>query len=457
MHPMLAFRHHSVNAGTSMPTALAGIYRRRSELPTWIIPLAYSVTAIVAGWAVPRIETTLFPNLAAPMTVDVAIAIYSVVATGMIALTGIVFSLIFLTIQFSATAYSPRLALRMSRDPLLFHALGVFTATFLYAVAALPWVNRWNDAKVPFISVWFTVGLLLASVVMLVSLVQRVNRLQVNNVLSFTGDLGRAVIDAVYPPLHTLEPRCAPKSPQLPVTQLVRYSGPPRQVQALKIESLLALAERSNALIEVVAGVGDTLVESTLMVCVRGAGEAICERELIRAFKIGKERSFEQDPKYSLQLLVDIAARALSPAVNDATTAVQALDQVEDLLQRLGRRRLDIGEIRDHAGQLRVVVPLPTWDDFLELALNEIRSFGKDSMQVMRRTNALLADLISTLPEERHAALHKQSKRISAMIATSFPDIHDRREASAEDREGLGAPRKRAVDTPSEFEPAARS
>ena len=95
---------------------------------------------------------------------------------------------------------------------------------------------------------------------------------------------------------------------------------------------------------------------------------------------MGEERTFEQDPKYAIRLLVDIAIKALSPAINDPTTAVQALDQIEDLLLRLGRRRLEIGEFRDRDGQLRLVVPSPTWEDFLRLAFDEIRYCGARSV-----------------------------------------------------------------------------
>src|SRR4029079_9204355 len=115
----------------------------------------------------------------------------------------------------------------------------------------------------------------------------------------------------------------------------------------------------------------------------------------------GNERTFEQDPKYALRLLVDIAIKALSPAINDPTTAVQALDQSEDLLLRIGQRDLQIGKYRDTDGTLRLVIPFPTWEDLLLLALDEIRFCGATSVQVMRRMNALVADLIGALPKDR--------------------------------------------------------
>ena len=188
--------------------------------------------------------------------------------------------------------------------------------------------------------------------------------------------------------------------------------------------------------------VGDTVTELQTLLRVWGARTVIDERTMKRQIEMGEERTFEQDPKYVIRLLVDIAIRALSPAVNDPTTAVQALDQIEDLLMRLGLRRLDVGAFCGGDGQLRLVVPFPTWDDFLLLAFDEIRYYGATSVQVMRRMAALVSDLISVLPPERHAALRHLQVRLEATIARSFLDAEEKVQAAVEDRQGLGVPRR---------------
>ena len=413
------------------------------EVPSWCIPFAYAFAAILLGLTLPRIEARFFPHWNAGLSPQVAMVLYSAVAQGMITLTGIVFSLAFVMVQFSATAYSPRLVLWMSRDPFVSHALGVFTATFLYALAALAWIDRQTTGTVPFVSGWLVIGLLIASVGVFVGLVQSLSRLQINRVLAFTGDFARQIIDVMYAPM----PRSKVVSGgadlrSRPITQSVTYQGPPRTIQSLDLRALLALAEHADAAIEMTSGVGDTLVQGTPMLRVYGANEAIDVRLLKKAVRTGAQRTFEQDPKYSIHLLADIAIRALSPAVNDPTTAVQALDQIEDLLLRLGCRNLEIGEIRDATGALRLAIPVPTWDDFLDLAFSQIRSYGATSMQVMRRMAALLSDLIKALPEERQPGLRRQQKRLDAQISRFFPDIEDKNEASEEDREGFGATRR---------------
>ena len=161
-----------------------------------------------------------------------------------------------------------------------------------------------------------------------------------------------------------------------------------------------------------------------------------------RAIDLGDDRTFEQDPKYALRLLVDIAIKALSPAINDPTTAVQALDQIEDLLLRLGRRRLEIGAFCDPNGKLRVLIAFPSWEDFLRVAFDEIRFYGASSVQVMRRMKALMSEMVSVLPEERHDALRQWQRRLQSTIERSFGDAQDKLDASAEDRQGLGISRQ---------------
>jgi uncharacterized membrane protein len=418
--------------------------RRRARGPAWSIPAWYAALAVLAALYLPRLEARL--GLETSMGIDPAsiLAMFSAISSGMIALTGIVFSLAFVMVQFSATAYSPRLVLWIARDPLLWHAVGIFSATFLYSLGVTAWVQHTRaGGAVPFFSAWLVIGMLLLSVGVFIALIEKLSLLQVHRMLGFTAEHGRQVIEDTYPPLE--RPTAKPEPEllrRLAVTQTLEHQGPPRCLQALDIAMLLEHARACGGIVEVQASVGDTLVLGTTMLRVHG-GTPIDEAKLRRAFMLGPERTFDQDPKYAIRLIVDIAIRALSPAVNDPTTAVQALDHLEDLLLRLGRRRLEIGALRDRDGALRLVVPYPAWEDFLALAFDEIRQCGATSVQVMRRMKAFAADLIAALPAERHEALRRQQQRIDAAIAKSFVDAEDKAEASVEDRQGLGVPRRK--------------
>ena len=419
--------------------------RRRKRTPIWVIPAWYAALALLTALYLPRLEIAFGLRLDTGIDPASMLAMFSSIASGMIALTGIVFSLAFVMVQFSATAYSPRLVLWIAREPLLWHSVGIFSATFLYALGAISWVQRVPaGGGVPFFSAWLVIVLLVASVGVFIALIQRMSLLQLYRMLSFTADHGRRVIEDTYPSLDT-PPSLASQDAfgGLAVTRTLRHAGRPVSLQALDLPALLELATAAGAVLEVCASVGDTLVEGTPMLRVHG-GRPLDEKDLRAAFLVGVDRTFEQDPKYAIRLLVDIAIKALSPAVNDPTTAVQALDQIEDLLLRLGRRRLEIGAVRDASGSLRLSIPAPSWGDFLALSFDEIRHYGADSVQVMRRMKALAADLIATLPPERHAALRHHQRRLDAQIAKTFEVAEEKQEASVEDRQGLGVPRKAA-------------
>lgn len=419
--------------------------RHRKRTPIWVIPAWYAALALLAALYLPRLEIAFGLRLDTGIDPASMLAMFSSIASGMIALTGIVFSLAFVMVQFSATAYSPRLVLWIAREPLLWHSVGIFSATFLYALGAISWVQRVPaGGGVPFFSAWLVIVLLVASVGVFIALIQRMSLLQLYRMLTFTADHGRRVIEDSYPPIDT-PPSLPPPDAfgGLALTHTVRHAGRPVSLQALDVPALLELATAAGAVLEVCASVGDTLVEGTPMLRVHG-GRPLDEENLRAAFLVGVDRTFEQDPKYAIRLVVDIAIKALSPAVNDPTTAVQALDQIEDLLLRLGRRRLEIGAVRDASGSLRLSIPAPSWEDFLALSFDEIRHYGADSVQVMRRMKALAADLIAALPVERHAALRRHQQRLDSQIAKTFEAAEEKQEASVEDRQGLGVPRKAA-------------
>ncbi len=366
----------------------------------WIIPAVYAAAALAAGLTLPRFESRLFPGLVANFSVSAATAIYSSIASGMIALTGIVFSLTFVMVQFSATAYSPRLVLWIARDRAMMHALGVFTATFLYAIAALAGVDRGGSGTVPFVSAWVSVALLIASTAMFIVADSPHRPAPDQPDARVHGGPGRKVIATIYP--HLSQRRYARRR-----ARRAFAAGQPdrRSPRGPAGDPGDRRRRRSCGWPARPAGSSSWRRRSATpwwSRCPCSASAAPARRSTsgssCDAIDLGAERTFEQDPKYAIRLLVDIAIKALSPAINDPTTAVQALDQIEDLLLRLGNRQLEIGDYRDEDGTVRLVVPFPSWDDLLRLAFDEISFFGATSVQVMRRMNALVADLSAAVP-----------------------------------------------------------
>jgi uncharacterized membrane protein len=420
-------------------------------MPTWLIPAAYSGTALAAAFIIPRLEHAYFRSYLNDISVAEALAMLSSITSGMMALTAIVFSVAYITVQFSAIAYSPRLALWFSNDPRIFHAMGTFMATFLFALGVIAWVDRGADGGVPLVSTLIVLLLLVASMFHFVRLVRGFSDLQVTNTLQLIGDKGRTVIREMFPrvddraSLGREDPRNAAEYAGLGApARTLRYKGAPKSIGKLDMAALVEQARRAGSVIELACGAGDTLLDDALVLNIYGAAAPISEAELLRAIHLTPQRTFEQDPKYPIRLLVDIAIKALSPAINDPTTAVQAIDQIEDLLRHLGRRELDTGFVRDMEGALRLVVPMPTWEDYLRLSFDEIRQFGGRSVQVIRRLRSALAGVAEAVASEtRTASVERYLKQLDLVVDRSPLDAEDRLVASQEDRQGLGLSRKR--------------
>ncbi len=415
----------------------------------WFIPMFYVSGAVLGGLAVPRIEQAYLAGYTLALSVASAQALLSAASSGMMALTGIVFAMAFVMVQFSAIAYSPRLVLWFARDRMLFHALGAFTATFIYALFTLAWVDRGGSAKVPLISMLLVGIMIIVSMLLFARLMQRLGDLQIGNVLHLVGDQGRAVIREMFRGLDDASAAAHPAEGLAStarlgrVTQTVKYFGKPRTVAKLEVDSLVGLAREARGTIAMACAVGDTLVEGAALLHVHNSGTPLPEDALRRAVHLERERTFEQDPKYPIRLLVDIAIKALSPAINDPTTAVQTIDQLEDLLRRLGAAELNAGYAVDESGAVRLVFPTPTWEDYLTLAFDEIRHFGSSSVQVMRRMKAALVGLAEALPsQERVEAVRRYLEHLDRVIGASPFDVEDKRMARQEDRQGIGLSRQ---------------
>jgi uncharacterized membrane protein len=413
----------------------------------WLIPTGYVLTSILAAFTLPRIEHAYFGSYSLGLSISSVQAYLSAAASGMMALTAIIFSVAFIMVQFGAIAYSPRLVLLFVRNPTLFHTLGIFVATFVYSLATLAWTDRGGSGSVPVFSSALVVIMVVVSMILFSLLVQRLNDLQISNVLHLIGDKGRHVIREMYPlqqnkkvDLQKLKRDIGGQRFGV-VTQALTYSGKPRTIASYDIRSLVREAQKADAVIVMESAVGDTLVENALILRVHG-GRAIPEDRLFRGLHLKKERTFDQDPKFALRLLVDIAIKALSPAINDPTTAVQTIDQIEDLLHHLGQRDLDAGHVSGSMGHLRLVFPVPTWDDYLALSFDEIRQYGATSVQVMRRLRSALIAVAESLKDPAQVdATRQYLKHLDAAIDRSSFDPEDRVAARQEDRQGLGLSR----------------
>src|SRR6516164_2144620 len=160
----------------------------------WLVPMIYVGASVVCGLTLPRIEHGYLASYTFNLSTASAQACLSAAGSGMMALTGIVFAMAFVMVQFNAIAYSPRLVLWFARDQALFHSLGAFSATFMYALFSLAWIDRGQSGAVPLFSTLLVAVMLIVSMLLFARLVQRLSDLQITSVLQLIGDKGREVI-----------------------------------------------------------------------------------------------------------------------------------------------------------------------------------------------------------------------------------------------------------------------
>jgi uncharacterized membrane protein len=263
------------------------------------------------------------------------------------------------------------------------------------------------------------------------------------SLLTAVGIVGQEVIGQVYPQRVEGKEEIQTNVALRPGSTASRTvtSEATGAVLAFDEAGLVALARGADCLIELVPQVGDFVTRGDPLFRIHGGGAGITDRQLQQSVAVGPERTLEQDPEFAFRIVVDIASKALSPAINDPTTGVLALDQLHRLLGAVARRRLDTGRVHDASGALRLAFRTPDWDDFVSLSVTEIRQFGRGSIQIVRRMRAMLEHLIAVVPVQRVALLRAELDLLSRGVDQDFRDPEDRVRAASGDSLGVGGAR----------------
>jgi uncharacterized membrane protein len=402
----------------------------------------YLAGACVLGALIPEIDRRRNSGVLRDSGTDTARDILTSTGTGMIAFTGFVVAGLLVVVQFAAGQYSPRLVAWFRRDRLMKHAVGVFLASFVYAIVALRGLEGPRAGFSPDLTVAVAIVLLIGSSVLFLALLQRVtDRLRPRKLLGAVIGEGIRAARETYPmALHDAVD--ADRSWERDDAEIVPLLGPPGVVASFRREALVELATRAGATIELVPAVGEFVGPHEPLVRVHGT-RSLDPHALRAAILIADERTIEQDPAFAIRIVVDTAIRALSPAVNDPTTAVHGIDVLQVLVRELAGRDLEASAARDAEGAVRLVWPTPSWTDVLELAFEEIRQYGATSVQVCRRLRAVLEDLRASTPPQRHAAIDAQLARLDATVRATYAEGSPERESAAvADRIGVGLARR---------------
>jgi uncharacterized membrane protein len=152
----------------------------------------------------------------------------------------------------------------------------------------------------------------------------------------------------------------------------------------------------------------------------------------------GRERTIEQDSTFAFRIIVDIAIKALSPAINDPTTAVIAIDELQSLLRVVAGRQLQAHNIFDDDGRLAVIFRTPNWEDFVDLTFSEIRQYGAGNFQIARRLRAMLENAMQSIPAHRIPALREELELLDRAVERSYAFPEDLARARVPDSQGLG-------------------
>jgi uncharacterized membrane protein len=424
------------------------IYRATSYMRSalWMVPLVAIVLVLALAPAIRAVDRLHDWRLLG-LDVEGARALFQTVITLTLTFMVFTFGSLLVAIQVASGQMTPRIiATTLLRDNVVRYTVGLFVFTLLLSVMAL---DRLQDHVLQ-IGVLLIALLGVACMTAFLFLIDYAARLlRPVEVLTRVGNMGLEVIDAVYPMVlgEGADETSVTPARGAPARVLMHY-GPSLVLMAVDVATLLYEAQRCDGVIEIVPEVGEFHAYGEPLYLLYGGAAAVQDRKLEAAVAFGAERTLEQDPMFAFRILVDIALKALSPAINDPTTAVLALDQVHRLLRVVGRRRLRGEAIRGPDGAVRVVLRTPNWEDFVHVSCREIRACGANTIQIPRRMAAMLDDLARLLPAHRRPALELERSLLDRSLPALYPLPEDLALARVPDIGGLGgAARARAQNT----------
>jgi uncharacterized membrane protein len=396
-----------------------GVLWDRLRGALWVLPVVSITGFLAAGAILSRIviaDDSPWRWLAFQGTAEDARGVLIVVSATMITVTGLVFALTIVALQIAAGQYSPRLLRNFMRDLGTQLVLSIFVGAFAYSTAGLFTVGiqrGGQDQFVPRLAVSGSLALGLASVFVLVYFIHHLARsIQIDVIMGTVEREARAVIEDVYPEpagRSAPEDRC-PDPPAEAVAVLSDRSG---YIQAVQPDALVEGATHYDLTVRLTRRVGEHVVEGTTLAWAwrRSPNEPPPRPDLLapalrRSVEIGFERTMLQDVGFGIRRLVDIGNKALSPAINDPYTAIQAVHHLTVLLCLLARRRLGDQLHQDARGTIRLAVPRLEFADYLRLGTAQIRRFGAAEPAVARSLIELL-DAVgdSTIDPDRRAGV----------------------------------------------------
>ena len=407
----------------------------------WIGPLVGVLLGLVGALIVVKIDHGAHLPAQWRYSASTASTVLAAIIGAMAALTGFVVTVTMLVVQMATGTFSARYMRLWYRDPVLKGTLALLAGTLAFSFALL---RRVETNFVPDIGVTVAGVLVAAGLVLFLLFFNRfVHRLRPVAVAELVAhQMQRSLRDIVALLPHADDIFIAPAKGVDGQPALAIRSDRPGALQAINFPEVAQWARKHGCLALIKHPIGDFVQVGDPLIEIYGdPGDAAeAERTLNGLVALGIERTIELDPAFSLRIMVDVANKALSAAINDPTTAVQVLNYIEASLGVIGTTDLAERSWRPGAAAAGVVIQHRRWEDFLALGVTEIREYGRNSIQVMRRMRAMLERLSDDVLPERRAQVHHELKRLDATLAQSFKDSIDQDRASVADPQGIGGP-----------------
>lgn len=427
--------------------ALRSRFRRlwlHARYSFWLVPAVLVVSAVLLAAALIRADTSLAPDAFARWPrlfgagAEGARGLLSTVATSMITLAGVVFSITLVALSLASSQYSPRVLRNFMSDRVNQVVLGVFVGIFAYSLVVLRTIRGGDEGTfVPTLAV--SVGLLLGfvGIGVLVHFIHHISTsIQASRILAAAAHETLRAVEGLFPEGELeAEPDAGDfageRSPHARPL-LADRSG---YLQSLDRDGLVAFARQRGAVVRMRRGIGEFVVAGRPLAAIvrnrpaAGAGEGGDDER--RAFdglhEIGRQRTIEQDAAFGVRQIVDVALKALSPSVNDTTTAVMALHHLTGILVALAGRRLEC-QLRDEDGELRLVTCGPTYAGMVGEALDQIRQNAAGNVAV----HGALLDALrvaggATASPARREALREHARAVAESAERTVPAPRDRR------------------------------
>jgi uncharacterized membrane protein len=412
----------------------------------WFIPTIGAILAGVLAIGVIGLSSLLDESgIRLPLVfeagADGARAMLQAIAGSVITVAGVVFSITIVALQLTSTQFSPRVLRNFLRDRPTQIVLAVFIGTFVYALLVLRTIHTASGDGtfyVPNVAVTGALVLAFASLGGLIFYIHHISdRIQVGSILAAVTAETFETIEQIGRDIREPEEddRAGGTRISSPDEELPSFDRPLRvrarssgYVGLLQLKGLLEVATETDLRVRCLAAPGDWVQAGAPLHEVSGVDEVSDElaARLLRQVSVGAQRTMQQDVGFGIQQLVDIAVKALSPGINDPTTAIQCLDRITEVLVAIGNRPDPPNVLRDEAGVARVVVRLPTYDQLVHEAFRQVRQYAADAPVVLRHLARSLRTIELALPSVRRPALVGEAEmvaRVAAQIA--MPEDRD--------------------------------